>query len=45
MIRELVEERLDPGVARRAAGRFGPGHDVCPTDCCLPGTGKPSPWA
>ena len=20
-------------------------HDVCPTDCCLPGTGRPSPWA
>jgi len=45
MIRELIQERLDPGVARRAVGRFAPGHDVCPTDCCLPGTGRPSPWA
>ena len=44
MIRELIEERLDPGVPRRALGRFAPGLDVCPTDCCLPGTGRPSPW-
>jgi ferrochelatase len=45
MIRELVQERLDPTVPRRAVGRFGPSHDVCPVDCCLPGTGRPSPWA
>lgn len=45
MIRELVEERLDPLAGRRVSGRFAPGHDVCPTDCCLPGTGRPSPWA
>jgi ferrochelatase len=44
MIRELVQERLDPGLERRATGRFGPDHDVCPIDCCLPGTGRPSPW-
>jgi ferrochelatase len=44
MIRELIQERLDGSVAKRAAGRFGPTHDVCPTSCCLPGTGKPSPW-
>jgi protoporphyrin/coproporphyrin ferrochelatase len=36
-IRELVEERLDPTVPRRAIGRHGPSHDVCPDGCCLPG--------
>jgi ferrochelatase len=44
MIRELVQERLDTGRERRALGRFGPSHDICPIDCCLPGTGRPSPW-
>jgi len=44
MIRELVEERLGTNSARRSAGRFGPSPDVCPANCCLPGTGKPSPW-
>ena len=29
MIRELIQERLDPQVPRRALGRFGPSHDVC----------------
>jgi protoporphyrin/coproporphyrin ferrochelatase len=33
MIRELIQERLC-GVERRAVGRFGPSHDVCPADCC-----------
>ncbi len=45
MIRELVVERLDPAAPRRAVGRFAPGHDVCPVDCCRPGNGRPSPWA
>jgi ferrochelatase len=44
MIRELVEERLDPAVPRRALGADGPGHDTCPPGCCRPGTGRPSPW-
>jgi ferrochelatase len=44
MIRELVQERLGTGAPRRALGRHGPSHDVCPTSCCLPGTGRPSPW-
>lgn len=44
MIRELIQERLDPALPKRAVGRFGPSHDVCPVDCCLPGTGRPSPW-
>jgi protoporphyrin/coproporphyrin ferrochelatase len=43
MIRELIQERLT-GADRRAVGRFGPSHEVCPSSCCLPGTGKPSPW-
>jgi ferrochelatase len=42
-IRELIEERVR-GVPRRALGRFGPSHDTCAPDCCLPGTGRPSPW-
>jgi ferrochelatase len=36
MIRELIQERLDPAVERRAVGRFAPGSDVCPVDCCQP---------
>jgi protoporphyrin/coproporphyrin ferrochelatase len=44
MIRELVEERLDGSVEQRALGRYGPSHEVCPANCCLPGTGAPSPW-
>jgi ferrochelatase len=35
MIRELIQERLDPGVPRRALGAYGPGHDVCRPGCCL----------
>ena len=45
MIRELIEERLGLRSGRLAVGRFAASHDVCPTDCCLPGTGRPSPWA
>lgn len=44
MIRELIEERLSGEAPRRALGRSGPGHDVCPVNCCLPGSGRPSPW-
>ncbi len=35
MIRLLVEERLGRTDQRLAVGDFGPGHDVCPADCCL----------
>ncbi len=35
MIRELILERLDDAVERRALGKLGPSHDVCPVDCCL----------
>ena len=44
MIRELIEERLGERTEKRALGRYGPNHDVCPSNCCLPGTGAPSPW-
>jgi ferrochelatase len=36
MVRELIQERLDPAAPRRALGRFGPSHDVCLAGCCLP---------
>lgn len=36
MIRELVMERLDSHRECRALGAFGPSHDICPADCCLP---------
>jgi len=45
MIRSLIEERINAGDGRPAVGRFAASHDVCPADCCLPGTGRPSPWA
>lgn len=35
MIRELVQERLDPTVPRRAVGQWGPSPDICPVDCCF----------
>jgi ferrochelatase len=43
-IREAIAERLSDAEPRRAVGRFGPSHDTCAPDCCLPGTGRPSPW-
>lgn len=43
-LRELIVERLTPGSPRAVAGRLGPNPDVCAPDCCLPGTGRPSPW-
>jgi ferrochelatase len=38
MLRELIEERVShaPIEEHRASGQFGPGHDACPVDCCLP---------
>jgi ferrochelatase len=36
MVRELVEERLDPACPKRALSPLGPSHDVCPDGCCLP---------
>ncbi|HET7138226.1 MAG TPA: ferrochelatase [Gaiellaceae bacterium] len=43
-IREAIVERLEPETPKRAVGRFGPSHDTCAPDCCLPGNGRPSPW-
>jgi ferrochelatase len=43
-IREAIEARHDPATPTRAVGRFGPRHDTCAPDCCLPGNGRPSPW-
>lgn len=40
MIRQLIEERLRRG-ERRAIGRYGPSHDVCPADCCPAPTRRP----
>ena len=34
MIRELIQERLNPALPKRALGARGPNHDVCPVDCC-----------
>ena len=36
MLRELIVERITHAPERRAIGTFGPNHDVCPVDCCLP---------
>jgi ferrochelatase len=48
LLRELIAERVRPAAngasgseapassGRRAIGQFGPSHDVCPADCCLP---------
>jgi protoporphyrin/coproporphyrin ferrochelatase len=34
MIRELIEERLNPDAERRASGSLGPRSHVCAEDCC-----------
>ena len=34
MIRELILERMNPGVERRAVGALGTRPDVCTEDCC-----------
>jgi protoporphyrin/coproporphyrin ferrochelatase len=34
MIRQLIEERLDPAAPRLALGADGPYHDLCHADCC-----------
>ena len=41
MIRELIEERLNPAISKLAIGRYGPSHDVCPTNCCPPLANRP----
>jgi protoporphyrin/coproporphyrin ferrochelatase len=42
MIRELIEERITDHPDRRALGRYGPNHDICPVNCCLLGEGRPA---
>lgn len=34
MVRELIEERLNPSIERRALGVLEPRPDVCPENCC-----------
>jgi protoporphyrin/coproporphyrin ferrochelatase len=34
MIRELIEEKLNPGAQRRSLGSLGARVDVCAEDCC-----------
>jgi protoporphyrin/coproporphyrin ferrochelatase len=41
LLRELIVERVTGADDRRAVGRFGPNHDVCPADCC-PAPVRPS---
>ena len=45
MLRELIAERVAEATAeeRRALGQFGPSHDICPLDCCLPPARPPAP--
>jgi ferrochelatase len=45
MLRELICERLEtaPAEERRSLGQYGPSHDVCPADCCLPPARPPMP--
>jgi len=42
MIRQLIQERMTANPERLALGERGPNHDVCPLNCCLPGT-RPRP--
>jgi protoporphyrin/coproporphyrin ferrochelatase len=34
MVRELIQERLDPGCPKRALSPLGPAWDRCPDGCC-----------
>lgn len=38
MIRELIVERMTENPERRVLGDQPPVHDICPVDCCLPGS-------
>ena len=40
MIRKLVEERMGCSLPE-CLGEYGPGHDICPSDCC-PAPRRPS---
>ena len=43
MIVELVRERCGLQSEKRSLGSQGPSHDVCPTNCCLPGAAPSRP--
>jgi protoporphyrin/coproporphyrin ferrochelatase len=40
MVRELVQERLDPDCPKRALSPLGPSYDICPAGCCRPHKSK-----
>ena len=42
MLADLIAERTTECPRRPALGSLGPGHDICPVDCCLegPATGR-----
>ena len=42
MIRELIQERMSDSPQRLALGELGPSHNVCPEDCCLIISSRPS---
>ena len=42
MLVELIGERLDCSLPRRAIGASGPSHATCPKNCCLPAARPPS---
>ncbi len=42
LIRELILERTGELPDRRALGKLGPSHDVCPEGCCPSGRQRPS---
>ena len=42
MIRELIVERINQPAERPALGELGASHDVCPEDCCLSGSTRPT---
>lgn len=42
MIRELIDERLDPSAPKLAVGPDGPYHDICRAACCPAPIGRPT---
>jgi ferrochelatase len=38
MILDLIIERMTENPERPALGEHGAHHDICPVECCLPGT-------
>lgn len=42
MLADLIVERTSGDPQRVSLGTYGPGHDVCPADCCLPGPARPA---